>query len=546
MSALSAWQQAMHALTSTGAPFETAEAEGVARFIHAPATLNAALEQGRRHGALDFTLWQDQRLSFDDYFLAVDQVAAALLARGIGRGSHVAIAMRNRPEWLIAFHAILKTGAVAVALNSWWQKDELSAALADSGAGWLIADADRLQRLAGQLEHIGVIGVDHAAPLDFSELTAPLPTVWPHVNPTDPAAILFTSGTSARAKGVQLSQGALAQAVFTLDFFAAIGAMVQPEIVARVAGRRLKNLLAVPLFHVSGLVAQFFAGLRGGRLLVMMHRWDAGQALQLIASEAITNFNGSPAMQVDLLNHPDFSADKLAGVIGLGYGGAAVPPTLSHELGSKVPHAIQGSGYGMTESCGIGCVISGSLFAQNPEATGLSSPVVRLRVVDTLGNPLPFGMEGEVQLSGVTLMDGYVQDGQLQRSAFDGIWFASGDIGHLSADGLLTLTGRNKEVINRGGEKIALAEVENCLVAHPDVLEAAAFPVADARLGERLEAWVVMKPGAAFDAGAIHDFAANRLAAYKLPAAIRQHHAALPRNATGKLLRRELDQARTA
>ncbi|MXR37500.1 class I adenylate-forming enzyme family protein [Craterilacuibacter sinensis] len=543
MSALASWHQQMATLTAAGAPFAITELNGQPAFAHAPATLNTALEQGRVHGAQDFIVCHDQRLSFDTYYAEVERVAAALLSRGLAQGERVAIAMRNRPEWLIAFHAIIKAGGVACALNSWWQGDELAAALADCGASWLIADAERLARLDGRLEHLAVIGVDGAAANDFAALSGPTPARWPLPAPEDAAAILFTSGTGARAKAALLSQRALAQAVFSLDFFAAVGAMVQPELIARTRGVRMKSLLAVPLFHVSGLIAQFFSALRGGRCLIMMKKWDAAEALRLIETEAITQFNGSPAMQVDLINHPGFSSEKLSSLIGLGYGGAGVPRTLSGDIAAQLPQVIQGSGYGMTESSGIGCVSSGVLFAEHPDATGLPSPVVRLRVVDAAGNTLPAGEEGEIQLSGPVLMDGYWLHGQLERSTFDGGWFASGDIGRIDETGLVYLTGRNKEVINRGGEKIALVEVENCLIAHPDVLEVAAFAVPDTRLGERLEAQVVMKPGKIFDAGAIRGFALARLAAYKVPTTIHLRMDALPRNASGKLLRRQLGNA---
>ncbi|MGL6071615.1 class I adenylate-forming enzyme family protein [Craterilacuibacter sp.] len=540
MSTLTVWHQNMAALTGAGAPFAITELDGLPAFSQAPATLAAALEQGRRHGAQDFIVWQNQHLSFDAYYAEVERVAAALLLRGLTPGTRVAIAMRNCPQWLIAFHAIIKAGGVACALNSWWQGDELCAALADCGAALLIADADRLARLHGKLNGITVIGIDGAADTDLAALAGHAPDHWPDIAPQDTAAILFTSGTGARAKAALLSQRALAQAVFSLDFFAAVGAMAQPEIIARAQGRQMKSLLAVPLFHVSGLIAQFFAALRGGRCLVMLKKWDAGEALRLMESEAITQFNGSPAMQVDLINHPDFSPEKLSSLIGLGYGGAGVPATLSGAIAAQLPQLMQGSGYGMTESSGIGCVSSGTMFAEHPAAVGLPSPVVRLRVVDAAGHVLPAGAEGEIQLSGSVLMDGYWLDGRLERGAFDGAWFASGDIGRIDETGLVYLTGRNKDVINRGGEKIALAEVENCLIAHPDVLEAAAFAVPDARLGERLEAQVVMKPGKSFDAEAIRGFALQRLAAYKVPAVIHLRMDALPRNASGKLLRRKL------
>ena len=540
MSTIDKWKTAYAQLTVPGAPFELAEHHGMPLFRHAPATLNDALEAGRRHGDASFVTYLGKQLSFNGYFAEVERVAAGLIAQGLARGMRVAIAMRNRPEWLVAFHAVLKAGAVPCALNSWWQGEELAHAIADGQASWLIADGDRLARLEGRLGGLTVVGVDGAAALDMATPAGPVPDAWPQVSPDDIAAVLFTSGTSARAKAVVLSQRALAQGAFNFDFFAAVGAMAQPALIARAAGRRIRSLLAVPLFHVSGLMAQFVAGLRGGRELVLMHKWDADEAIRELPQDGITTFNGSPAMQVDLISHPSFDASRLGHLLALGYGGAGVPESLSGRIARALPEVMQGVGYGMTETGGAGCVNSGELFFEHPQASGLVSPIMQVRAMAPDGTPCPPGVEGELAFFGVTLMDGYWQDGQLDRSSFNGAWFATGDIGVVDADGLVRLTGRSKEVVNRGGEKFSLSEVEHCLTAHPDVLEAAALAVPDERLGERLEAVVVVRAGAPRDAEAIRAFAAERLAAYKVPASIHISGTALPRNATGKLMRQAL------
>jgi long-chain acyl-CoA synthetase len=547
-------------LTAPGAPFELVEltdAEGQSfkafknAFPHLPALLNA----GRAHGAKEFIVQEGDRWSFDRLFAAADALAGHLQhTLGVQPGDRVAIAMRNCPQWAVAFVAASLAGAVPVPLNSYGLHDELASALKLTTPRVLVADTLRLQRLgstaATLVAHV-VAGesIEQVTALHTLEaLTAPGGPVAlaPTPRPEDPALILFTSGATSEAKGVVSSHRAVCQALFNIDFIGAVSAMTSPQAMAGFMQRGFAptTLTAVPLFHVSGLHAQLLISLRHGRRLVFMRRWDPARALELIRDEHITQFNGAPSMVLQLLELPDFDrAGAARSLGGLGFGGAGMPQRLIDQVGRHMASTMTGIGFGLTETNGVGAAASGMLFEQSPHAAGAVSPLMECRIADEQGQSLPAGQAGEIWLRGVSLMQGYWQQPEATARALQGGWFRTGDVGMLDEHGLLRVVDRIKDVINRNGEKIAAAEVESCLMMHPEVLEVAVYGVPDATTGEAVVAEVVPRPGSQPEPEELRRHAAQHLAAYKVPLHVLLRTEPLPRNPAGKSLKPPLREA---
>ncbi|WEN42677.1 Long-chain-fatty-acid--CoA ligase FadD13 [Thauera sp. GDN1] len=545
-------------LTAPGAPFEMVEVNvdgrSVRAYRNAFPTLPALIASGRAHGAKPFIRYQGEAWTFDRFFAEADAVAAQLRAWGVQPGERVAIAMRNRPEWAVVFAAAALIGAVPAPLNSFGLGEELHAALDDVEPRVFACDAERLARIGGdtRVADCRILCVGEAEmPAGITDYRiaatrAAEPVSSPALGPDDPALILFTSGATSRAKGVLSSQRAVCQALFNIDYIGALSGMTSPEAVAALMAKGLPptTLTAVPLFHVSGLHAQLLSALRNGRQLVFVSRWDPAQALEVIREERITQFNGAPSMVMQLLAQPGFDDPTQTGTLaGLGFGGAGLPQRLIDEVMQRRPNSLSGIGFGLTETNGVGAAASGALFAYQPRSSGLTSPIVDVRIADADGQPLPPCEQGEIWLRGVTVMQGYWRNPEATAAAMSDGWFRTGDVGYLDEEGFLFVVDRIKDVINRCGEKIAAAEVESCLLHQPDVLEAAVFAVPDEETGEAVVAVVSVREGSGLDAHALRAHVGAHLAAYKVPAVVQVLTDALPRNPAGKLLKGQLRKA---
>lgn len=558
-------------LSAPGAPFEltdeTVAGRNVRVYRHAARTLPEFIDSSRVHGEREFMVYEGDRWSFARFYRAVDALAAALQAQlGVRPGDRVVIAMRNRPEWAIAFAAVASLGAVPAPINSFGLRDELLDAIRAVEPTVLVCDNDRLTRIDMDPAALGcavVLADAHPQPgsavLSMQTLIAPLhetgetgetqptdpthpPREKPEVGADDPALILFTSGATSRAKGVLSTQRALCQALYNLDYIGAMAAKSSPQMIAAMMARGFAptTLMAVPLFHVSGLHALLLASLRHGRRLVLMHRWDPARALELIRDEQVTQFNGAPSMLLQLLEQPGFDDPAVMRSLGgLGAGGAALPQRAIDRL-TGLADRLSGAGFGMTETNGVGAGSSGEAFRLNPRCSGLVSPVIDVRIVDFDGTARPTGEAGEIWLRGVTVMQGYWRNPEGTAQAMQDGWLRTGDIGYVDAAGQLYVVDRIKDVINRNGEKIAAAEVESCLLQHPEVSEAAVFGVPDERMGEAVVAVVVPQPGLALTSAQIDAHVRAHLAAYKAPSQVFLRDGALPRNPAGKVLKAAL------
>lgn len=538
-------------LTSQGAPFEVqqvtlSDGRSVAAYRNAFQNLAQVIDAGRVHGAAEFMVYGEDRWTFDRFFAAADALASRLQKQcGIKPGDRVAIAMRNRPEWAVAFAAIALLGAVPVPLNSFGLSSELMANLEDTRPVMLICDADRHARISQAIAQtaIKVVVVDgEGGDISWSELTAGGHDgfVSPQLSADEPALILFTSGATSRAKGVESTHRAVCQGIFNIDFIGAVAAMTSPDAIAAIMARQLQPtiLSAVPLFHVSGLHAQLLVSLRHGRRLIFVHRWEPEKAAELIRKEKVTQFNGAPSMVQQLIGLPGFEQPESSGNLsGVGFGGAGLHPRLIDEVLAKFKGRMSGIGFGLTESNGVCAGSSGRMFEAHPRSSGVLSPIIEVRIADLDGTALPIGEPGEVWLRGVTLMERYCGDAEATAKAMQGGWFHTGDIGVLDDEGFLTIVDRIKDVINRSGEKIAAAEVEACLLQHEALEEAAVFSMPHEVTGEQVVAVVVGKSGSQVTPELLREFVAQRLAGYKVPSRIVVRAEPLPRNPAGKMLK---------
>jgi long-chain acyl-CoA synthetase len=542
-------QGASHELTSVNV-------DGVELRVYAraPSTLKEALDAGRVHGDNTFIVYEGARWSFNRYFKEADQMAAVLASRfGVSKGDRVAIAMRNYPEWMVAYMAIISIGAIVVPLNSWGQAEELEYGLTDAGAVLVFCDQQRLDLISPRLADLNIEAVlvrpeveGKSAALNWQELLDAADQSSPpqvDISPDDLVMIMYTSGTTGKPKGAASTNRAICQALYNFEFHAYSSAMANSELIGKMmsSGFDPSTLLVVPLFHVSGCFAVFMLNLRGGRKTAIMYKWDAARALALIEEERITTFTGVPAMSLALLESPAFDTSDTSSLFALGFGGAACPPHLSELVFRKLPDAYPGTGYGMTETCATGASCTGEAFRTMPGTAGSISPIVEIKTVDENGADLPRGESGEIYLRSPTNVREYWNLPEASAESFKDGWLATGDVGYVDENNFLYVVDRIKDMVIRGGENIYPVEIEGCILQHPAVEEVTAYGVPHDSWGEELA--VTLYSEADIGGEEVRDWVAQRLAGYKVPAHINIQGQALPKNATGKVLKKQVRQA---
>jgi long-chain acyl-CoA synthetase len=539
--------EAVRRLTAPGAPFELVEREvggrAVRVFRHAPGSLRALYEQTLSDA--EFIVFEQERITFRESWRRARAVAAGLAQRcGVRPGDRVAIAMRNYPEWMIAFQAITALGAIAVALNAHWTGEELAYGLRDCDAKVLLADGERLRRLEAVARPAGlqivacrassapvsealaweVLAADPAPPEPAAQLAA-----------DDDALILYTSGSTGPPKGVVSTHRAVLTALLSWELDAQVamarGGPPPPD------GQPVA-LLAVPLFHVTGLHAVFLSAFRAGRRVVAMYKWDPDRAADLIEREGVTQINAPAAVTGDLLAYARRSGRNLPSLRLVGGGGASRAPEQVRAIPEVFPGALPLTGWGMTETNAIGAGVRGRDYLEHPGSAGQAAAVLDLRVVGEGGESLPPGEAGELQVRGASLMRGYWRRPDANAEVFDGPWLRTGDIAKIDAEGYVWIVDRLKDLIIRGGENIGCGVVEAALLEHPLVEEAAVFGLPDPRLGEAVGACVRAREALAPED--LRAFLEGRLARFEIPSRIWIQSAPLPRTPSGKILKRQI------
>jgi acyl-CoA synthetase (AMP-forming)/AMP-acid ligase II len=508
-------------------------------------SLRALLEQSAAQGEKEYLVHADRRITYAEHLRVVASVARALHERfGVGKGDRVAILAANCPEWIVAFWATQALGAVAVGLNGWWAGDEIVQGVRDCDPKVLIADRKRLERVRAGSLGVPVVEIESAfEKLWNHDREATLPDV--AIDEDDPAAILYTSGTTGRPKGAVNTQRNIL-ALLALQFFHGARMMVAAAADGRVPSgppRPTCALVTTPLFHVSGLYTGGVMMLASGAKTVWRDgRFDPEDVMRLIEREQVTSWGPMGTMAYRVVHHRDVAKYDLSSVTSVGSGGAPTSPELQEKIRATFPSARAsfGLGYGLTECTALATLSYGEDLARHPHSAGRPLPTVKIEIRDSSGRVLPEGVTGEIHVQSPLVMAGYWRNPQASaQSILADRWLCTGDVGKLE-DGRLYINSRARDLILRGAENIYPVEIEQCLEAHPDVLEAAVVGVDHEELGQEVKAIVVLRAGARATPERLSAWVADTLAAFKVPAHWELRSVALPRNATGKVLKNVL------
>ncbi len=439
------------------------------------------------------------RVTYQELWDRSCAVAGGLRAAGVRRGDRVAIHLPNGNDWAYAFFGVQLAGAAAVPVNTRFTDAEVDYVVTDSGAVYVF------------------------------EPDQPLPTGEPlavdDLQPTDLAAIFYTSGTTGFPKG----------AMTTHENF-----LSNCETCRRVIGVlddvRLVNLISVPMFHVTGCNSQLLLTMFLGGTTVIMPAFDVQSFLNAIVDERVTMVTSVPAIFWLAMNQPNFADFDISGVRYVTYGGAPMAPEIISKLRESVPHARLGNGFGLTETSSVSTFLPDEYCDSRPETVGFAAPVVELDLSEVDATT---GV-GELLIRGQNVVSGYWNKPEQTADTFVNHWLKTGDLARVDDDGFVQIVDRKKDMVNRGGENVYCVEVENALVQHPDIFEVAVIGVPDAMMGEKVGAVVVAQPGATPDPAAIRAWARDQIADFKVPQFISLRTEPLPRNPGGKVLKAQL------
>jgi long-chain acyl-CoA synthetase len=501
----------------------------------------------------------ETRLTYGECHAAASELAGGLVdGYGVRVGDRVGIAARNSANWLVASMAISMAGGCVTLLNGWWQGGELADGIRMVDCRYVLADTQRAARMEGEdLGGCEVLLFDHEKPPleGLSVLLAKggsKDTVLPEIKPTDPATILYTSGSTGQSKGAWsdhrgVIQGAMSyvgQTMVLFEILSSLGTSLPAQPSA---------LVNVPLFHVTASVPLVLQSYAIGRKLVMMPKWDAEEAMRLIEKEKISYFVGVPLMSIEIATHPKRHEYDLTSCTGFAAGGAPRPVEHVKKIKKEFDWGYPLIGYGLTETNGVGCGNMFDNYLAKPTSTGpATKPLVEIGILDDDGNHMPQGERGEVCFRTIANFNGYWNNDDATRAAFtDDGFFRTGDIGYLDEDGYLFIVDRKKDIIIRGGENISCPEVEAAAYEHDDIIELSVFGIADERYGEVPGMVYLAKEGSDINPAKLREYLSAKLAPFKVPAYFWQVHEPLPRLGTQKIdrvsLRREYnDMAKAA
>ncbi len=500
----------------------------------------------RRFGEKTYLVYNDETITYAEAHRQVDNIASWLAAQGVIRGHRVGITMRNFPEWLLIYWACLASGITVVGFNAWWTADEMAYALADSQPTILFVDEERLDRAVQSLPAhpaTRLVGVRTDREVsggliwqDVIDHAGEMPEV--EIEPDHDACIFYTSGTTGNPKGAQLTHRGCVSTLFNQMFSAACSAMASGAPPA--APIEPVVLITTPLFHVTANNCGVYPVTHAGGKVVLMYKWDPGEALRLIERERVTRLSGVPLMSRELILHPDFAKTDTSSLLALSGGGAQVPPDLVLQIAEKGKTAKPSTGYGMTETCGVITSVTGEFFVGKPESAGPFLPNYEVKCVDDSGVEVPSGEVGELWVRGSSVIKGYINKPEATAEAIADGWLKTGDVAKIDQDGFIYIVDRKKDMVLRGGENVYCAEVEAAIYRHPAVAECSVFGVPDERLGEEIAAVVYPNPGTALSANELREFCRQQIAQHKVPRHVWPWDAPLPQNANGKFLKREL------
>jgi long-chain acyl-CoA synthetase len=524
-------------------------------------SLRSVAEVGAMRGDdQTFLVYGDRTIGFTTFVHTANGVAHALHEQfGVEHGDRVAVLSQNNPEWCLTFWATVQQGAILVGLNGWWTTDEIEYGLQDSGAKVLVADQKRFERIAGSLdaapdlEHVFLIDctpadvglADDKRVHSYSELTQS-PTAELMDTPIaedDPAVIFYTSGTTGRPKGAISTHRSMIANLQNTMYGAIAGSMVGGSALPDAgAGQQNVSLFTSPLFHVSGCHSTLVVGLLAGLKLVMPEgRFTPEVALELIQEHKVTVWATVPTMVWRVCEHPDRHDYDTSSVRSVAFGGSPSADELQRMIHDTFPNVgSTTNAYGLTETSSVATAISGQDALDKPTSVGQPVPTVSVKILDDRDQEVAPGETGEVCITGPILMAGYWNKPEATAEAIRDGWLHTGDLGHVDDEGFLYITDRKKDMIIRGGENIYSIEIEQRLVDHPEIADAAIYGVPHPELGEEVKATVQLEEGSTLTEQDVKQWVADGLAAFKVPAYVDLTFDKLPRNASGKLLKNVL------
>jgi acyl-CoA synthetase (AMP-forming)/AMP-acid ligase II len=485
-----------HAFDDTGV---TPDHLGVKHYAELPSSVVTMLRSSvERDGDAEAVVVLDgPRVSYAEVWDRSARVAGGLRAVGINDGDRVAIRSGNGLDWVLAFFGTLMAGGVVVPVNTRFTDSEVAYVVEDSGASYVVKPG--------------------------ADLPDGPPYVAEGLKLTDLAAIFYTSGTTGFPKGAMTSH----------DNF-----LTNSETCRRIANMpeydpTLRNLISVPLFHVTGCNSQLLPTLQQGGTAVVMPAFEVQRFLTAIADERITVVTTVPAIFWLAISQSNFSDFDVTGVRFATYGGAPIAPDLVRQVKESFPGARVGNGFGLTETSSVSTFLPDEYADTHADSVGFAAPVVDLQVVD----PDPETGVGELLIRGANVVMGYWNNPEATAEAFIGGWLHTGDLARVDDDGFTYIVDRVKDMINRGGENVYCVEVENVLSAAPGVFEVVVVGVPDQMMGEKVGAIVVPIPGTMLDRNGFIEYARANLADFKVPQYLVVRGELLPRNPGGKVLK---------
>lgn len=469
-------------------------------------------------------------VSYRQLYHHASAVAGDLRARGVLPGDRVGLVLPNVPAYPVLFYGALLAGAVAVPMNPLLNAREVEYYLTDSGMSLVYGLDGSDAVVSAAAEKVGIPSelVPATGPMSLSG--SPIYEATSRTD-SDTAVILYTSGTTGKPKGAELTHGNLStNAATTVDTLIEVG----PEDVI---------LGCLPLFHVFGLTCGLNAAVKAASLLTLVPRFEATKVLQVLARDRVTVLEGVPTMYAAMLHSPDADNTDMSSLRTCITGGAAMPVEILKAFEQKFDCEIY-EGYGLSETAPIACFNQPG-HQRRPGTIGIPVRGCALRIVGDDGEDVPDGVPGEIAIQGENLMKGYWNRPEATAEAIPDGWFRTGDIAIRDRDGYYTIVDRKKDLIIRGGYNVYPREVEEVLYEHPCVAEAAVIGIKHADLGEEIGAAVALKHGASAEAEELKTFVRGRLAAYKYPREI-WFVDSLPKGPTGKILRREVQPPKPA
>jgi long-chain acyl-CoA synthetase len=476
-------------------------ADGIARYQDRPRSVVEMLRHSVDQAPLAEAIVEvgAERINYRQLWDRSVRVAGGLRGAGIERGDRVAIRLGNGLDWCLAFFGIQMAGAIAVPVNTRFSEAEVDYVLNDSGSKFVFLPSQALPE----------------GPAFAVE----------DLEQKDVSAIFYTSGTTGFPKGAMTThEGFLAniencRRVCQLPFDGS-----------------LRNLVSVPLFHVTGCNSQLLPTCEAASTTVIMPSFEVQKFLKITEEERINVLTSVPAIFWLAINQPNFRETDTSSVRWLTYGGAPIAPDLVMRILESFPNARVGNGFGLTETSSVATFLPHEYARTRPETVGFAAPVVDLKL-DMVGFD---GDVGELLVRGPNVVKGYWNKPEATAETFVDGWLHTGDLARIDGEGFVQIVDRKKDMVNRGGENVYCVEVENALAAHPAVFEVAVMGVPDVMMGEKVGAILVLKPGHRAEHRDILEFARTRLADFKVPQYLVIRGEVLPRNPGGKILKKQL------